>query len=68
MSPSKSRLSVFKLRQRIEVPGWVTLIKRLHRLTRQDKGWPSCVGCNQSWKLVPRLIGRIRETGVPGLS
>lgn len=30
--------TVFKPRQRIEVRGWVTLIKRLHRLTRQEKG------------------------------
>lgn len=39
-------LPFFKLRQRIEVRGWVTLIKRLHRLTRQEKGRASLAGCN----------------------
>lgn len=58
----------FPVRTGKEVWDWVTLIRRLHRLTRQDKGWASHVRCNPSQQLVSRLIGRIRETGVHGLS
>lgn len=68
LPPCQSRLSLFQLGQGIEVEDWVTLIRRLHRLTRQDKGWANHVGCNPSQQLVSRLIGRIRETGVHGLS
>lgn len=38
----------FQPEQGIEVGYWVTLIRRLHRLTRRDKGWASHVGCNPS--------------------